>query len=209
MSLFGKNIRKIRTIKQLTQTQFAELFSITRASTGAYEEGRAEPKTELVSAVAKYFSISLDGLLTRQLTVNEILNFGNSATSIPSKGNAVFVPKDMREKYHKTIIENLSFEEFPTSDLPWTGEGNFFVFETDEQDFQNTNRGLFIVAENADLSRIRLNHTYITIIDNKFETIKSVSISPEKIFEITSSKQKEKSNFFVVILEPVYRFDEF
>ena len=44
MSHFGANIKKIRSIKKLSQSAFADLFSLTRSSVAAYEEGRAEPK---------------------------------------------------------------------------------------------------------------------------------------------------------------------
>ncbi|MEO0331535.1 MAG: helix-turn-helix transcriptional regulator, partial [Bacteroidota bacterium] len=44
MSIIGKNIKTIRTIKHISQADFADIFDISRASIGAYEEGRADPK---------------------------------------------------------------------------------------------------------------------------------------------------------------------
>lgn len=75
MSKIGKNIRKIRITKGLSQTAFANLFNLTRASIGAYEEGRAEPKTDTTLQIAKYFSIPIEALLTEELTVNRLTNF--------------------------------------------------------------------------------------------------------------------------------------
>jgi transcriptional regulator with XRE-family HTH domain len=75
MSNFGKNIRKIRTFKNLSQSAFAEIFGITRASVGAYEEGRAEPKTESIIEIANYFQVSVDELLKKELTINDISKF--------------------------------------------------------------------------------------------------------------------------------------
>lgn len=69
---FSKNIKKIRLIKKLSQTSFAELFEIKRSSIGAYEEGRAEPKLEMIIRIANYFSISVDSLVNSELTVNEL-----------------------------------------------------------------------------------------------------------------------------------------
>ena len=48
MSFFGKNIRKIRSVKTLSQQAFAELFDLKRGTLGAYEEGRSEPKIETI-----------------------------------------------------------------------------------------------------------------------------------------------------------------
>lgn len=72
MSFIGKNIKKIRTVKKLSQAAFAELFSLARPSVGAYEEGRSEPKIETVIAIANHFSLSTDALLRKELSVNEL-----------------------------------------------------------------------------------------------------------------------------------------
>ena len=75
MSYFGKNIRKIRSLKSLSQQAFAELFELKRGTLGAYEEGRSEPKLETLIKIANYFSIPIDDLLTTELTVNNLLKF--------------------------------------------------------------------------------------------------------------------------------------
>ncbi|WP_460612373.1 XRE family transcriptional regulator [Hymenobacter seoulensis] len=75
MSQVGKNIRKIRTVKKLSQAAFAELFGLARPSVGAYEEGRSEPKMETLIQIAQHFGLSVDLLLTKELTVNELYNF--------------------------------------------------------------------------------------------------------------------------------------
>ncbi|TRX71201.1 helix-turn-helix transcriptional regulator [Carboxylicivirga sp. M1479] len=82
MSYFGSNIRKIRSIQKISQTEFAEVFDLSRASIGSYEEGRAEPKIDLINRIAKYFSITIDELINKELTVNELYHFdvGNEPT---------------------------------------------------------------------------------------------------------------------------------
>ena len=75
MSLFGKNIRKIRTVRSLSQQSFAELFNLKRGTLGAYEEGRSEPKIDTIITIANYFSIPIGDLLTKELTVNQLLKF--------------------------------------------------------------------------------------------------------------------------------------
>ncbi len=72
LSYVGENIKKIRQAKKLSQADFAKIFNLARASVGAYEEGRSEPKIEMLISMANYFGISIDSLLTRKLTVNEI-----------------------------------------------------------------------------------------------------------------------------------------
>ena len=75
MSFFGKNIKKIRSVKNLSQQAFADVFDLKRGTLGAYEEGRSEPKIDTIIKVANHFSIEIGALLTRELTVNELLKF--------------------------------------------------------------------------------------------------------------------------------------
>ncbi|WP_400190452.1 helix-turn-helix domain-containing protein [Hymenobacter sp. B81] len=75
MSYIGNNIRKIRTVKKLSQAAFAELFGLARPSVGAYEEGRSEPKMETLIQIAHHFGLSVDLLLTKELTVNDLYGF--------------------------------------------------------------------------------------------------------------------------------------
>ncbi len=75
MSYIGKNIKKIRTVKKINQADFADLFGLARASVGSYEEGRAEPKIDTIIAIANHFGISIDLLLNKELTVNELYRF--------------------------------------------------------------------------------------------------------------------------------------
>ncbi len=94
MSNVGKNIRKLRTVKKLSQAAFAELFGLARPSVGAYEEGRSEPKMETLIQIAQHFGLSVDLLLTKELTVNELYNFDifqetAASTAPPSLPTAV------------------------------------------------------------------------------------------------------------------------
>lgn len=75
MSLIGKNIKKIRSLKKMNQQEFADIFDLKRASIGAYEEGRADPKIKVVIEIAKNFGISLDDFLQKELTVNDLAHF--------------------------------------------------------------------------------------------------------------------------------------
>lgn len=85
MGHIGKNIKKIRNVKGLSQQAFADLFELTRGNISSYEEMRAEPKTEVILQIAKYFSIPLEHLIEKDLSVNELLNFKSAAVVEPEK----------------------------------------------------------------------------------------------------------------------------
>ena len=75
MTHIGKNIKKIRNVKGLSQQSFAELFDLTRGNISSYEESRAEPKIEVMIRIAKYFGIPLSDLVEKDLSVNELLHY--------------------------------------------------------------------------------------------------------------------------------------
>ena len=78
MSIIGKNIKKLRVLNNLNQQDFGKLFEIGRGSIGSYEEGRAEPKLDTLIKIANHFHLSLDKLLTKELTVNEMTDYANT-----------------------------------------------------------------------------------------------------------------------------------
>lgn len=75
-SFIGKNIKKIRQAKNISQSAFAAMFNLARPSVGAYEEERSEPKIETLLAISSHFNLSVDLLLTRELSAADILSMG-------------------------------------------------------------------------------------------------------------------------------------
>lgn len=133
MSNIGKNIRKIRTVKGLSQAAFAEIFDIKRANIGAYEEGRAEPKVDLTTRIANHFSLPLEALLTREITVNELSGFApftrpwsketlvskssNTNSDLPAVIRMVLPHEVQRYCHHYTSEEYLN--TLPPLQLPY------------------------------------------------------------------------------------------
>ncbi len=75
-SYVGQNIRKIRLAKNISQSEFAALFQLSRPTVGAYEEGRTEPKIETLIQISSHFNISIDVLLTKELTSKDVYSLG-------------------------------------------------------------------------------------------------------------------------------------
>ncbi|MCT4664705.1 MAG: helix-turn-helix domain-containing protein [Flavobacteriales bacterium] len=97
MSTFGKNIKKIRKAKNLSQLAFAELFDLKRPTLGAYEEDRSMPKIDTVIRIANHFGISIDILLTQEVTINQLSNItddllvhGLSSISVENEAPVLF-----------------------------------------------------------------------------------------------------------------------
>lgn len=64
MSRIGKNIKKARTEKGYTQEQLAQKLSVTRNTISNYETGRGYPSIDSLKAIAEFFGVTIDELLS-------------------------------------------------------------------------------------------------------------------------------------------------
>tara|TARA_R110002126_G_scaffold291568_2_gene453704 strand:- start:3760 stop:4518 length:759 start_codon:yes stop_codon:yes gene_type:complete len=149
MSLFGKNIKKIRTVKGLSQSAFADLFDLKRPTLGAYEEQRSEPKIETIIKIANYFSIKIDALLTSEITVNELLQFKENLTTLSEdlkKEQFAKIPcinenniLDYLQHYNNTIF----VDEMPSIQLPINPSKKFRAFSVSNLEMTNQDKGFY------------------------------------------------------------------
>jgi transcriptional regulator with XRE-family HTH domain len=137
------NIRFLRKNAKLTQAQLAEQLEIKRSLVGAYEEGRAEPKLSTLVNIARLFSISLDELITVDLSNSEssskTLNSSQSGGKLrvlaitvdgDQKENIELVPYKASAGYLNGYSDPEFIEELPRFQLPMLGnQGTFRAFE--------------------------------------------------------------------------------
>ncbi len=149
MSLFGKNIRKIRNVKNMSQQAFADLFDLKRGTLGAYEEERSEPKIETLLKIANYFSITVDDLLTKELTVNHLLKFKgdlplNFEEQMREKLARIPLITEQHLKSYITNFENEYFvEDLPCMHLPVNTQKKFRGYVVVNLEMTNHDQGLY------------------------------------------------------------------
>lgn len=108
MALIADNIRYFRKQQNISQTEFAQIFGITRASVGAYEEGRAEPKLELLLRFSKYYNVSLSDFIEKNHTLNTPYN----STGLPLKKvnetseGSLFIPESLDNKLSSNSVKD-------------------------------------------------------------------------------------------------------
>ena len=91
----NQNIRYLRKRENLSQEDFANLFGLNRSNIGSYEEGRAVPPLEILLKIAKHFTISLEQLIEKDISVEtlSLVMGNNSAISEPAPEIASHVIK--------------------------------------------------------------------------------------------------------------------
>jgi transcriptional regulator with XRE-family HTH domain len=149
MSFFGKNIKKIRGVKRLSQQAFSEIFSLKRATLGAYEEGRSEPKIDTIIRVANYFSITIDDILTKEITINELLSFdGGFTTNVNqvvkmSFAEVPFVNALNMSDFISDFTQSAEYGLLPKISIPIIAEDTMLAFAVQDLVMVRNEQGLF------------------------------------------------------------------
>ncbi|WGH75537.1 helix-turn-helix transcriptional regulator [Tenacibaculum tangerinum] len=149
MSFFGKNIKKIRGVKRLSQQAFAEIFDLKRATLGAYEEGRSEPKIDTIIKIANYFSIPIDNLLTSELTVNNLLQFKENLTlesgDTPKETYAKIpcITENTIAQYLEHYNKPAFINDLPEIQLPINPQKKFRAYTVTNLEMANHDSGLY------------------------------------------------------------------
>ncbi|WP_052733103.1 XRE family transcriptional regulator [Hymenobacter terrenus] len=187
MSFVGKNIRKLRTVKKLSQAAFAELFGLARPSVGAYEEGRSEPKMETLIQIAQHFGLSVDLLLTKELTVNELYQFDIFKEQLqpPAPAPTLVTEADRQQNVTPLVYRNRALEYIvrhhdPTfvNALPWLQlphqlTGSTRAFEVSGADMLLHRQGLrhqdIVLCSRIDKAKPRLKtgNVYVFVTQSK------------------------------------------
>lgn len=131
------NIRHLRKHAGYTQAQLAEKLEIKRSLVGAYEEGRAEPKLSTLVNVARLFEVSLDELITADLSdpnyKPEIGQSGGGKLRVlaitvdqDDRENIELVPHKASAGYLNGYADPEFIEELPRFRLPTLGTGGTY-----------------------------------------------------------------------------------
>jgi phage repressor protein C with HTH and peptisase S24 domain len=143
---FSKNLKYLRENQKDTKlsqeklaqeiTKMCESGEVTRSSISSYEDGRAEPKMEVLDKIAKFFNISIDQLISIDLSMHDLEKIqikrntseyasGNNlriltiSTGDDGKENIELVPEKASAGYTKGYADEKYLQELPRFRLPF------------------------------------------------------------------------------------------
>lgn len=69
---FGKNLKTLRKIKNISQSQLAKELKVTQATISLWEREKREPSLSYLIAIANYFDITLAKLVISKLETTSL-----------------------------------------------------------------------------------------------------------------------------------------
>jgi transcriptional regulator with XRE-family HTH domain len=172
MIKINENIRFLRKRQQWTQDQFAQQLQIKRSLVGAYEEGRAEPRLELLQKMAVLFGLSVDELIGTDVTLSpgkKRDHFRGKDVVVVTvdqfkKENIELVPLKAAAGYLNGYADPEYVKELQTFRLPMLSNGTYRAFEISGDSMLPILPGTIVVGEFVDdLSKIRNGKTYVLV----------------------------------------------
>lgn len=175
MPAINENIRFIRKQLKLTQDQFGQQLGIKRSLVGAYEEGRAEPRLELLYKMASLAGLSVDDLISSDLNKSDAPQYERKdflrgkevlVVSMDShkRDNIELVPQKAAAGYMNGYADPDYVKELPKFNLPNLSTGTYRAFEISGDSMLPILPGTIIVGEYVEnINNIKNGKTYILV----------------------------------------------
>ena len=172
MVKLNENIRFVRKQLNLTQDQFAQRLEIKRSLVGAYEEGRAEPRLELLQKMAAMAKLSVDLLIGRdisQLKEYEKKSLNSKEVLVVTvdennRNNIELVPQKAAAGYLNGYADPEYIKELPRFKLPILNQGTYRAFEITGDSMLPILPGTIVIGEWVeDFQNLKNGKSYVLV----------------------------------------------
>ena len=103
---FHEKLQELRKSKGMTQEELAQALYVSRTAVSKWESGRGYPNIDSLKAIAKYFSVTVDHLLS-----------GDQVLIIAEEDG-----REKRDRLHNRVIGLLNVSALLLLFLPWFGQ---------------------------------------------------------------------------------------
>ena len=170
MSFANKNFKYLRKLRGWTQEEFAQKLRIKRSLVGAYEEERAEPRTDIIETMCDIFKLTMDDILRKDLSDNKTnyLAKRRAMKLMGGRSDIPFVPVKAAAGYLAGYADPDFVDELNTFTLPMLSGGNYRAFEIIGDSMLPTPSGSVIVGEKAEnMDEVKNNSACIVVSRNE------------------------------------------
>lgn len=197
----NENIRFLRKQLGLTQDLFAQKLDIKRSLVGAYEEGRAEPRLELLQKMASLGGYTVDVLIGRDLS--QMKPYEKKALQSKdvvvvtvdeqSRNNIELVPVRAAAGYLNGYADPEYIKELPRFKLPILKQGTYRAFEISGDSMLPIVPGTIVIGEWVeDISQVKNGKPYILVTNREgivFKRVFNYLQESGKLFLVSDNRQ--------------------
>src|SRR6187431_142227 len=200
MAVSNQNLKYLRKLRGWTQEEFARKLRIKRSLLGAYEEERAEPRTDVLEVVCDIFKLTLDELIRKDLSDNKsnYLAKRRAIKLASGRPDIPFVPVKAAAGYLAGYGDPEFVDELNTFTLPMLGPGQYRAFEIVGDSMLPTPSGSVIVGEKVEaLEDVKNSNTYVVLSKNEGVVYKRIMTNnrlKNKITLVSDNPQYEPYN---------------
>lgn len=189
MSYISTNLKFLRKKFGYTQETFSQKINVNRPAVGAYEEGRAEPKLSTLQTIADTFGLSVDALISKDLSKvsdKEFESISPDITGAKMRVLSITMDKDDNENielvqhkasagYTNGYADPEYIEELPKLYLPMLGGGTHRGFEIKGDSMLPLKPGTIVVADYIEnWHDIKDGRTYVLVTESEGVVYKRV-----------------------------------
>jgi len=180
MATFAELLRRYRKQKGVTQAVLAEALGLNRPVIGAYEEGRAEPKLEVLRRMAEYFEITVDEL-TSGVAPADAQHVRVLPIVVDSDSNmerVPLVPVKAAAGYLSGFQDPEFIGQLPVFEMPFrelARERTYRMFQIEGDSMLPVPSGAYIISNYVEsLSGLKEGETYIVVSESEGIVFKRV-----------------------------------
>ena len=201
MVKINENIRYLRKQLGLTQDQFAQKLSIKRSLVGAYEEGRAEPRLELLQLMASLGGYSVDIMIGRDISqMKEYEKKSMRSKDVvvvtvddSSRNNIELVPMKAAAGYLNGYADPEYIKELPRFKLPILKQGTYRAFEISGDSMLPILPGTIVIGELVeDINSVKNGKPYVLVTQREgivFKRVFNYLQESGKLFLVSDNRQ--------------------
>ncbi|UMB61303.1 LexA family transcriptional regulator [Lutibacter sp. A80] len=219
MNFISKNIKHLRTLKGLTQEQFAVALNVSRSRISSYEDNRAIPPIDFLIEISDFFDISIDLLAKNDLTKATDLNFlkvGSKRVLFPitidnnDDDLIEIIPVEASAGYLRGYSDPEYIEHLNKIKLPFLPTGTHRAFPIKGDSMLPVKSGSYIVARFVeDIRDLKNGKTYIVITLNDGIVYKRVYDKIEEHNMLLLASDNKKYDPYYVHVDEVLELWEF
>ncbi len=185
--MLGTNLKFLRTKHKISQQSLADLFEVPRTTFGDYERGKTEPSIAMLLKLAKYFSITVDQLISKDLNDQEFELLKTKSIKVlavtvdtDNSSHIDLVDTKAEAGYLDSYQDPQYFKELPKINLPDLPAGTYRAFEIQGDSMLPIESGSLIIAAYVEsIAELKDNHTYIVISKHEGLVYKRIKKDPE------------------------------